>query len=334
MSSRGIGSAGPVFRWLTLLAGLAVASLPAAEPAATSPNPPAGPAREFQLPSLYHVGFWVRDLAKSRAFYHDFLGFDEPYELRRANGDLQMVVMKVNERQVIYLFPDATKILPNGDNLDHLGLETDAIEAARQQLLAHGVKVGAVNRGRIGDFLLGFNDPDGHHYELTQFAPEGQLLKNQGKALSLRRVSSRLRSATLNCADLPRSLRFYLDTLGMQHVEGADHAGAVRVRVPEGEDFLELVPYQRKPGAEAARGVPEFCLEVADAAKMVELLKYRAKECGLPRPAPLSKGPDGLWRTSVTDPDGTVVLLKEFPRKRVTLAQPASGADGFVQPER
>src|SRR6516225_8838746 len=77
------------------------------------------PPRDFRLPSLYHVGFWVKDIAKSRAFYHDFLGYDEPYELRRPNGDLQMVVMKVNERQVIYLFTDATKILPNGDNLDH-----------------------------------------------------------------------------------------------------------------------------------------------------------------------------------------------------------------------
>jgi len=73
------------------------------------------------VPSLYHVGFWVKDIAKSRAFYHDYLGFEEPYVLNRANGVLQLVVMKVNERQVIYLFPDATRILSNGDNLDHLG---------------------------------------------------------------------------------------------------------------------------------------------------------------------------------------------------------------------
>ena len=45
-----------------------------------------------------------------------------------------MVVMKVNERQVIYLFTDSTKILPNGDNLDHLGLETDNINAVREHL--------------------------------------------------------------------------------------------------------------------------------------------------------------------------------------------------------
>src|SRR4051812_2050939 len=168
----------------------------------------AEPGPKFHIPSLYHVGFWVRDIAASRAFYKDFLGFEEPYVLNYPDGKLQMVVMKVNERQVIYLFTDATKILPNGDNLDHLGLETDNIEAVRAWLVAHDVKVGNVNRGRIGDFLLGIRDPDGYPTEITQFAPEGQLLQHQGKSLGAGRVSSHLRSATLTVANLPASLRF------------------------------------------------------------------------------------------------------------------------------
>ena len=272
--------------------------------------------REFHLSSLYHVGFWVHDIAKSRAFYKDFLGYEEPYELRRPNGDLQMVVMKVNERQVIYLFTDATKILPNGDNLDHLGLESDNLEAARTYLLAHEAKVGAVNRGRIGDFLLGVSDPDGHHYELTQFAPEGQLLKNQGKALAPGRVSARLCSATLATADLAASLRFYVDVLGLKKISGADHTGAIRVQVPDGTDFLELVPYGRKTGAAAARAVPEYCLEVADAAKTAALLTARAKTLGLAPPTAVSVGADGCRRTTVVDPDGTIVVLKETAAPR------------------
>src|SRR4051794_13295379 len=151
---------------------LAASSLCAAE----SPRP-------FHLTSLYHVGFWVRDVAKQRAFYHDYLGFEEPYSLNFPDGRLQMVVMKVNERQVIYLFTDSTKILPNGDNLDHLGLETDNLAAVREHLLAAGIKVGDVHRGRIGDLLLGVKDPDGHTYEITQLEAQGQLLQHQGKAL-------------------------------------------------------------------------------------------------------------------------------------------------------
>src|SRR3954467_4012097 len=155
----------------------------------------ATPERSFHISSLYHVGFWVKDVAKQRAFYHDYLGFDEPYSLNYPDGRLQMAVMKVNERQVIYLFTDATKILPNGDNLDHLGLETDNLAAVREHLLAQGLKVGDVHRGRIGDLLLGIKDPDGHTYEITQLEPQGQLLQHQGQALPASRISSHLRGA-------------------------------------------------------------------------------------------------------------------------------------------
>src|SRR5436190_9365681 len=206
-----------------------------------SPLVAAETAREFHLPSLYHVGYWVRDIAKSRAFYKDYLGYDEPYVLNRTNGVLQMVVMKVNERQVILLFPDATRILPNGDNLDHLGLETDNIAAAREHLLAHGVKVGAVNRGRIGDLLLGVKDPDGHTFEITQFTPEGQLLQHQGKNLSPGRVSSHLRSASITVADLASSLHFYVDILGFKKIDSdagkSPGAGVVRLQVTDGTDY-------------------------------------------------------------------------------------------------
>jgi lactoylglutathione lyase len=78
--------------------------------------------RNFRITSLYHVGYWVRDIGKVRDFYGKYLGFEEPYVLNYPDGKLQLVIMKVSERQVIYLFPDASKIRPNGENLDHLGL--------------------------------------------------------------------------------------------------------------------------------------------------------------------------------------------------------------------
>src|SRR5258708_14840542 len=172
--------------------------------------------RNYHIYSLYHVGYWVRDIAKSRGFYKDYLGFEEPYSLNYPDGTLQMAVMKVNERQVIYLFPNAAKILPNGDNLDHLGLETDDLAALREDLLAKQIKVGEVHRGRIGDLILGVKDPDGHTFEITQLTPEGQLLQHQGRGLPATRASDRLRSATIAVADLAASVRFYRDILGFK----------------------------------------------------------------------------------------------------------------------
>ena len=275
--------------------------------------------RTFRIPALYHVGFWVRDITKARAFYKDYLGYDEPYELRRPNGDLQMVVMKVNERQVIYLFTDATKIKPNGDNLDHFGLETDNIEAAREHLLALGVKVGNVNRGRIGDFLLGIKDPDGNATELTQFAPEGELLKHQGRSLAPDRISSRLRFATIATPDLQAALHFYQDVLGFKRIaitsdargEATENVKRVRLQTPDGADYFDLIAYELKTGAERRWAVPEYGLEVPDAAKAFDLLAARAAKLGLPAPATVSEGVDGCRQTSVVDPDGVRVILKE-----------------------
>ena len=294
-----------MIRSLLMLAFAAGSALGATDEAAST----------FHFPSLYHVGFWVRDIAKARAFYHDYLGFEEPYALNYPDGKLQMVVMKVNERQVIYLFTDATKILPNGDNLDHLGLETDNVAAVREYLLARGAKVGEVHRGRIGDLLLGVKDPDGHSFEITQFAPEGQLLQHQGQNLPATRVSGHLRSATLTVADLAASLKFYVDLLGFKKIAGGGDAGsaagAVRVQVPDGTDYLELAPTEQKPGAAPARAVPEFCLEVADPAKTNALLAPRAKATGFSPPVALSAAAIGVRQASCIDPDGTRVVLQE-----------------------
>jgi catechol 2,3-dioxygenase-like lactoylglutathione lyase family enzyme len=273
----------------------------------------AEPNRSFHVPALYHVGFWVRDIAKSRQFYHDFLGFDEPYELRRATGVLQLVVMKVNERQVIYLFPDATKILPSGDNLDHLGLETDAIAAVHDNLVTQGLKIGDVGRGRIGDLLLGVKDPDGHLFEFTQFEPEGQLLKHQGQNLPATRISDHLRSATLTVADVEAARHFYCDVLGFKLVASPaakTNPKRIAVQVPDGTDYLELWA-EAASETDRVRSVPEYCLDVADVTKAAQLLSTRATSLGLPPPSAISLGENGRRRFSCVDPDGTRVVFQE-----------------------
>jgi catechol 2,3-dioxygenase-like lactoylglutathione lyase family enzyme len=270
-------------------------------------------SRNFHIPAFYHVGFWVRDIEKSRAFYKNYLGFDEPYDLHRASGALQMVVIKVNERQVILLFPDAAKILPGGDNLDHLGLETDNITAVHDYLVAHGVKVGNAAWGHIGDMILSMNDPDGHKFEITQFEPEGQLLKHQGKNLAATRISTHLLTASIAVSNLEASLHFYRDILGFREIWRDRRAGtphSVHLQVPDGTDYLDLRPYEKRPGVAPARAVAQFYLEVPDVTKAAEILAERAKLGGFTPPA-MS---DDKHEASCIDPDGTrVVLIEKMP---------------------
>lgn len=273
-------------------------------------------ARLYHIPTLYHVGFWVRDIAKSRAFYHDYLGFDEPYDLHRASGVLQMAVMKVNERQVIYLFPDASKIKPDGDNLDHLGLLTDSVAGLREHLVDNGFKVGRAARGHIGDLILSITDPDGHKFEVTQLTVDGQLMKHQGMGLPSTRISDRLLCATLAVADLGRSLRFYRDLLGFKvlHPRGTD--GSVRVQVPDGTDYLILKPVRVQPGEPPPRAVPQYTLAVPDVSQAAATLAARAATTGFAPPSAPTESPFGQKEISCVDPDGT----------RVVLAQPAQAA--------
>jgi hypothetical protein len=45
------------------------------------------------------MAVYVSDLPKPRAFYKDFLGYDEPYLLKRKTGEDRIVFIKINEDQ-------------------------------------------------------------------------------------------------------------------------------------------------------------------------------------------------------------------------------------------
>jgi catechol 2,3-dioxygenase-like lactoylglutathione lyase family enzyme len=290
------------------LISLGVPQLPAQAPAATPPAP-------AHFTALYHVGYWVRDIEKSRAFYETYLGFAEPYTLDLPAGGLQMAVVKVNDGQSIYLFPNPSKIQPNGDNLDHLGLVTDNAAALHDQLAAKGVKASAVKQARVGDMIFGIRDPDGRPFEVTQPEPDGQLMRHQGQSLPKARIATRLRSATVEVSNLDASVAFYRDQLGFKEKwRGSMPDGKsdqVELVVPDEASGVVLRPFIAKPGESAPRAVPEFCLEVADASAAAAILRDRALSGGFPPPAPVTRTLDGGHQTSCVDPDGTLVVFSD-----------------------
>jgi catechol 2,3-dioxygenase-like lactoylglutathione lyase family enzyme len=261
------------------------------------------------------VGYWVRDIERSRAFYETYLGFAEPYVLNTAAGALQMVVIKVNDTQSIYLFPNPSKILPNGDNLDHLGLVTDNAAALHDALAAKGVKPSAVKKAHVGDMIFGIRDPDGRPFEVTQFEPDGQVMKHQGQDLPKTRIATRLRSATIEVSNLDASLAFYRDQLGFKVAwRGSMLDGKfdqVELSVPDGTSGVVLRPYATRPGAAAPRAVPEFWLEVLDVSSAAAVLADRAVAGGFPPPSPVSALLSGGHQATVVDPDGTLVVLTD-----------------------
>ena len=284
-------------------------------PALLAQTPAAQPPAPAKITALYHVGYWVRDIEKSRAFYEAYLGFAEPYVLNTPAGALQMVVIKVNDGQSIYLFPNPSKILPNGDNLDHLGLVTDNSAGLHDQLEARGVKPSAVKKAHVGDMIFGIRDPDGRPFEVTQFEPDGQVMKHKGQDLPKTRIAMRLESAVVSVSNLDASLAFYRDQLGFKVTwRGSMLDGKfdqVELSVPDGTSGVVLRPYATRPGAAAPRAVPEFWLEVLDVSSAAAILADRATAGGFPPPSPVSALLSGGHQATVVDPDGTLVVLTD-----------------------
>src|SRR5882757_1069032 len=94
-----------------------------------------------------HVAFRVHDIAASRHFYKDFLGYAEPFSIV-TDGKLIMAFIKVNDRQYIELSPEAN---PDEPRFLHLALETDNAEALRLYVKSKGYKVPEkpASKGRI-----------------------------------------------------------------------------------------------------------------------------------------------------------------------------------------
>jgi len=117
--------------------------------------PPARP----KVFGVAHYSVFVTDLAKTRAFYEDFLGYQEAFTLPKPDGSVQMVFLKINDHQYVELVNEPNK---GEGQLNHLGLYTDDVERMRQYLASRGVKVpDQVTKNRIGNIKISVVDPDG-----------------------------------------------------------------------------------------------------------------------------------------------------------------------------
>jgi lactoylglutathione lyase len=75
-----------------------------------------------RLPGLAHIALSAHDFAASRAYYRDFLGYEEVFTLPKADGSVGTAFIKINDRQYIELSPENEA---GTDRLKHIALETD-----------------------------------------------------------------------------------------------------------------------------------------------------------------------------------------------------------------
>jgi catechol 2,3-dioxygenase-like lactoylglutathione lyase family enzyme len=266
-----------------------------------------------QILGVAHIGLYTTDLAKARAFYEDFLGFQELSTLKRDDGSVRIAFVKIDDKQYVELFTDAPK---EDGQLNHIAIYTDNAQKMRDYLAAHRVKVPAlVPKGKTGNYNFTITDPDGHTVEVVQYLPDSLTEINQGKLLPPSRISSRIMHVGFLVRNLEASMKFYRDLLGFREFWRGSSNGTqlswVNMRVADGDDYLEFMLYTGTPSAQE-RGVKNhLCLEVANIDKAVQDLEKRPTRTSYGREIKTQIGKNRKRQANLFDPDGTRIELME-----------------------
>ena len=275
--------------------------------AATEPKRP-------RLLGIAHMALYVSDIQKARGCYHDFLGFQEPYDLKNADGSLSMTFFKVNENQYIEIFPG---LKPEQDRLNHIAFQTDDAEALRVYLAAKGVRVpDKVNKVRIGNTSFNVKDPEGHTVEITQYEPSGWTRREQGKFLSTSPISKRIMHVGIIVGDAPEANKFYTDILGLKEfwrgsAKNATVVSWMNMRLPESQDYVEFMLYAEQPAPTQRGSQHHICLEVPDIEKALAQLEASPYRKQYTRPLEIRTGINRRRQLNLFDPDGTRIELME-----------------------
>ncbi len=262
---------------------------------------------------ISHINLYVSDLQKARRFYEDFLGFAEPYDLKRDKGSVSLAFIKINDDQTIELSTDARK---QDGQLSHIAFYTDSAEGMREYLASRGVKVpDKVPQGKIKNLNFTIQDPDGHSVEIVQYTPQSWSRQQRGKFMPSTRIATHMPHVGITIAALDPSMKFYGDILGLHEFWRGSSNGKVLswvdMRVPDGQDYLEFMLYANPPDARSLGVMNHLCLGVPDMQKAVDILKSRASSTGYTLPIEVHIGKNGKRQANLYDPDGTRIELME-----------------------
>jgi catechol 2,3-dioxygenase-like lactoylglutathione lyase family enzyme len=287
---------------------------------------PAEDARRPRITGVAHIALYAHDVDRSLAFYKDFLGYDEPFRLEK-DGGLLLTFIKVGDRQYIEIFPEREA---GTDRLNHIALETDDAEGMRAYLATRGVKVPEkVPTGRIGNANFNIVDPDGHTVEIVEYRPDGWTMREQGKHLTDARVSPRIMHVGIAAGSLEKSLGFYRDVLEFRESwrggSGGGELSWVNLKVPDGEDYVELMLSKTPPSVSRLGTLHHLCLEVPDISAAKATLEARPARKDYTRGLDVRTGVNRKRQLNLFDPDGTRVELME-PKTVDGIPAPSSTA--------
>jgi catechol 2,3-dioxygenase-like lactoylglutathione lyase family enzyme len=268
-------------------------------------------------PHLYgiaHVAIHSGNLDRSRAFYEKFLGFEEPFTLKRSDGGEGIAFIKVNDEQYLEISPDT---LHAGHEFDHFAFYTDDAAGMASFLSSRGVAVlGKVHRGNIGNDFFSVRDPDGHLIEIVQYQPDSWTGLDRGAHTRPTRISNHIMQVGIRVGAASPTLKFYTKILGLEEASRKgpiDTPDSITLRMPDGRDSIELLLYRNVPPA-AQPGMQErIYLERSDLAKAIAELRARNAFNAFLYPNGPPFATNDMRQAALYDPDGTLISIAAPP---------------------
>jgi catechol 2,3-dioxygenase-like lactoylglutathione lyase family enzyme len=268
-----------------------------------------------------HMAIYVKDLARARRFYEQFLGFGEPFTLPKKDGSgVRIAFVKVNDYQYFEIFNEDDR---GEGQLNHISLYTDNADQMYAYLKSKGVEVmsdkDSVGKGQTGNKNFNVKDPDGHIVEMVEYMPVSWTAREKGKFMPATRISDHIMHVGILCGDLDKSMGFYGGILGFTEFWRGGGSPRmlswVNIRPPDGRDYIELMLYDSLPAPDARGAKNHASLMVSDAEKALAELKRREAQ-GLyhapkGKPIAIQIGQNHKRQINLYDPDGTRIELME-----------------------
>jgi len=116
-------------------------------------------ASPFKVTGIDHVVFHVKDLARAKTFYIDFLGMEIDHE------SSWQCFLKCGSQGVALFEVEDNEDVHGGSEVNHMALRLAAGEYARVKATLENAGIEVY--GRKGDpHCIYFHDPDGHQLQL------------------------------------------------------------------------------------------------------------------------------------------------------------------------
>jgi catechol 2,3-dioxygenase-like lactoylglutathione lyase family enzyme len=258
--------------------------------------------RRPHIVGIDHVSFYTTQPEAVNKLYTSTLGLAAAPAVERG-GHVRYLIGK---QWVGYsTAPDPGAI----DRMDHVAFATSNIVALREYLIAHGVKVPAIEGRADHSMSVTVVDPEGHRVE---FVERG---KAEVPAPPDSAVSRHMIHVGFLVHDRDAEDRFYRDLLGFRlYWHGGMQTGEtdwVAMQVPDGTDWLEyMLNHPDHPDLRLMGVLNHISLGVVDMKKAQAILESHSWKPHDGEKAQMGK--DGKWQLNVFDPDLTRIELMEF----------------------